>query len=182
MSLLFLKTFARDLDVGALWPTARGCVRRVLRNIDFSKRLVIVEYGPGTGAFTKELLANLSPDSKLLLIEKNEDFVRALREKFAHDARVHLFHDSAEHVEELLKKAGEPHADYILSGIPFSRIPEPQAEGILRATKRSLGNGVFLVYQYLPSVRRLISPFFACITMKCLLWNVPPLFLVIAQR
>jgi phospholipid N-methyltransferase len=182
VSYVFLKAFLRDLDVASVCPTSPVVVNHVLKRVDFRRRLVVVEYGPGTGAFTAQLLQRLTWDSKLLLIEKNGDFVRVLREKFGSDSRVHLFHASAERVEELLREIGESSADYIISGIPFSRIPKPQAMGIMQSTKRAIGDGAFLVYQFLPSVKKLLSPVFACVTVKFMMWNIPPLFLFVAQR
>ena len=183
MLALFLKTFLKDLDVGAVCPTSRYGVRRVLKRMNFEKRLVVVEYGPGTGAFTSQLLERLTPDSKLLLIEKNEDFIRVLGNRFGHDPRIHLFQGSAEDVESFLKISGETQADYILSGIPFSRIPPPQTSSILSATKRSLRKGAsFLVYQYMPSIKRVLSSVFSQTTMKFILYNFPPIFLVISKQ
>mgnify|MGYP000483529453 CR=1 FL=1 len=44
----------------------------MLEDIDFSKTLTIVEFGPGNGSLTKDLLTNLSSDSQLISFEINE--------------------------------------------------------------------------------------------------------------
>ncbi len=67
-TIVYLKNMFRDKQVASFTPTSIFGIKKVCDKIDFNKRNVIVEYGPGTGVFTRYLLDNLTPDSKLILI------------------------------------------------------------------------------------------------------------------
>ena len=61
---------------------------------------------------------------------------------------------SAEDVEKIVADHGFDHADYVLSGLPFSTLPKGVAPQIAAATHRVLKpGGAFLVYQFRPKVR-----------------------------
>ncbi|MEX2397190.1 MAG: rRNA adenine N-6-methyltransferase family protein, partial [Balneolales bacterium] len=100
----YLRTFIKDKNVASVTPTSERVVKSVCEPIDFSKDLVIVEYGPGNGVFTHYLLEHMSPGSKIILIETNEDFVTTLKKIKDNRVSVHL--DSAENVSEILGKSG----------------------------------------------------------------------------
>ena len=50
--------------IGAVAPSSRCLSRKMMKPIDFSSAEVIVEYGPGTGSFTSELIAGRKPNSR----------------------------------------------------------------------------------------------------------------------
>ncbi len=171
--------FLKDKNVASVTPTSSFGIRRVCRKIDFSKRNVIVEYGPGTGAFTRYLLKNMSPDSKLILIETNRHFVSIL--KTIADPRLYVFNDSAENIKSILKECGEQSADYILSGIPFSLLSEEVKTQILRNTRDVLSEeGTFLVYQCLNHISKYLKQYFNYVNFEIELRNLPPLFIFVA--
>jgi phospholipid N-methyltransferase len=100
-------------------------------------------------------------DAKLILAETNEDFVRFLRQSFP-DPRLQVVHGSAADVAHLLKERGYDKADYIISGIPFSTMPEELRNSILQTTHAVLdAEGAFLVYQFstrvLPDLKRIFG-------------------------
>lgn len=70
-TLAYLRAVLRDIHVASITPTSSVGVKFICQEIDFGKRNVIVEYGPGMGV----LLPRVSHDSKIILIEKNPDFV-----------------------------------------------------------------------------------------------------------
>ena len=101
----------------------------------------------------------MRPDALLIAIETNSDFVKFLRSSFP-DRRLCVVEGSAESVDEILRQQGHEHADYIISGIPFSTIPAPLRERILLKTFGALApGGSFLVYQFstrvLPDLQRI---------------------------
>ena len=137
----------RDKQVASFTPTSLFTIRKLCGKIDFSKRITIVEYGPGTGVFTHYLLSKLTPDSTLIVIERNSYFVSILESCF-HDPRLHIHHDSAENVGPVLQQAGLAQADYIISGIPFSFLPTALRQTIVEESyKRLRPGGTFLAYQ-----------------------------------
>jgi phospholipid N-methyltransferase len=158
--LLFARNFFRHPRMlGSIIPSSRFLIRQVLRPVDWSAARVIVEYGPGVGSITAEILERMRPDAMLIAIETNSDFVKFLRSTFP-DRRLRVMEGSAESVDEILRQHGHEHADYIISGIPFSTIPADLRERILLKTFGALSpGGSFLVYQFstrvLPDLQRI---------------------------
>ncbi len=146
-TLVYMMNFIKDRNVASITPTSPVGVKKVCSKIDFSRNNLIVEYGPGTGVFSEYLLQHMGKDSRLILIERNENFHSILKEKIK-DPRVMLFQDSAENVLETLKTVKKSTADYIISGIPFSFLDSELKSRILSNTHRALKKGgKFLVYQ-----------------------------------
>src|SRR5262245_64606957 len=80
---LFIRQFARSpRTVGAVMPSSVGLARAMLAPIDFPSARALVEFGPGTGAFTRAIAARLAPHCRYLGIELNAEFVRELRAEF----------------------------------------------------------------------------------------------------
>ena len=181
-TLSYLKNLAKDKNIASITPTSAFGVARVCRNIDFRTGRVFVEYGPGGGVFTRYLLSRMRPDAKLIAIEANSSFARDLSAKLA-DKRLSIHHDSAGNVLNLLAERGEQHADYIISGIPFSLFSPALKDAILAATKQALGErGSFLVYQFFISlngpksdIRKKLSEHLHIVRTDFELLNVPPL-------
>jgi phospholipid N-methyltransferase len=139
--------------LGSVIPSSRFLVRKALDQIDWSRARLVVEYGPGMGTFTGEILKRMGPDGRLLVFETHPDFVRHL-EQSIHDPRLEVIHDSAEEVAAALGARGGGPADYVISGIPFSLMPDGVRDSILRNTRSVLDpTGAFLVYQFSPSIR-----------------------------
>lgn len=147
--LLFTRNFFRHPRMlGSIVPSSRFLIRQLLNPIDWARARVIVEYGPGVGNITAEVLRRMAPDATLIAIEMNPDFVSFLRDTFK-DERLRVVEGSAEAVDEILRRFGRAHADYIISGIPFSTIAAPVRERILEKTRDVLApGGAFLVFQF----------------------------------
>ena len=182
--LRFLGTFLRHpLQVSSIIPTTHANARRIVGKITKPGRKVVVEYGPGSGVVAKELLRSgkLTKDSKLILIDNTEQFVRALRREIR-DPRVHAVHDSAENVEKILQSFGEKRADYVLSSIPLLIFPKTLRRNIVTATRRVLGKeGTFIVFLFRSRVRKHFEKEFHIAPMERLRWNFPPLVLFVMK-
>ncbi len=138
--------------LGSVIPSSRFLVRRTLAPIDWSRARVIVEYGPGLGTCTAQILQKMRSDARLVVFETHPDFVSHLRETYS-DSRLEVIHDSAEEVEAVLTDRGFDGADYVLSGIPFSLMPGEVRDRILERTRSVLNtDGAMLVYQFSPRI------------------------------
>ena len=92
-------------------------------------------------------------DACCVLIKVNPDFVRHLRRIFEGERRVRIFHGSAATVEGVVQHLGFEAADYVISGIPFSTMPEKLRFSILAASNRVLRkDGRLLIYQFTRTV------------------------------
>lgn len=158
-ALLFASNFVRHPRMlGSIIPSSRFLIKQVLEPVDWSRARVIVEYGPGVGSITSHILRRLRPDGHVVAIETNRDFVRFLGAAMP-DPRLHVVQGSAADVQEILERLGLPGASYIISGIPFSTMPDGLRTDIVRKTRAALEpGGAFLVYQFssrvLPDLQR----------------------------
>lgn len=181
-ALLFARNFFRHPRMlGSIFPSSRFLIRQLLEPINFARARVIVEYGPGVGGITTEILRQMRPDATLIAIEVNAEFVRHLRETLT-DRRLRVIEGSAAQVDEVLRSHGFLHADYIISGIPFSTLPAPAREQILRKTHDVLAlGGAFLVYQFSTRVLSDLQRVFGYVGRRFQPWNVLPAHLFICQ-
>ena len=67
--------FMHPKQLGSIIPSSRYLVNNLLSRIDWPNAKVIVEYGPGIGNMTQEILKRMSPDAILVAIEMNPEFV-----------------------------------------------------------------------------------------------------------
>jgi phospholipid N-methyltransferase len=180
--LLFARNFFRHpLMLGSIIPSSRFLIRQLLDPIDWTRAHVIVEYGPGVGGITAEVLRRMPADGLLIAIETNLDFVSHLRETLG-DPRLHVVQGSAESVDEILRRSGHARADYIISGIPLGSMPRPLRERILHKTRDVLApGGTFLVYQFTTRVLPDLKRIFGYVGRRFELLNVLPAHLFICQ-
>ena len=180
--LLFARNFFRHPRMlGSIIPSSRFLIKQLLEPIDFARARVIVEYGPGVGGITTEVLRRMRPDGALIAIEMNPDFVSYLRSSIS-DRRLHVVEGSAVAVDDILRRCGFQRADYIISGIPFSTIPAPTRERILRKTCDALEpRGAFLVYQFSTRVLQDLKRIFGYVGRRFEPLNVLPAHLFICQ-
>lgn len=174
----FFREFFRDPGIASVKATSPYLVRRILDRMDLSGRRTVVEYGPGTGPFTRAILDRLSPDSRLVLIESNPEMV-ALLNGLVHDPRVRLVRAKAEEVGSIL---GPARADYVLSGIPFSHFEPPLKMRILKDTREILApGGAFLAYQASAGLRAPLERVFRSVRVKVEPFHIPPLVVLEAR-
>ena len=178
-TIVYLKNMLRDKQVASFTPTSIFGIKKVCDKIDFRKKNVIIEYGPGTGVFTPYLLDNLTPDSTLILIERNVEFVNILQNSFR-DPRLVIYHESAENVVALLARSGLKKADYIISGIPFSFLPHPLRNTIVKESAECLRpGGKFLSYQTFFQLDKFLKDYlerhFKKVKTEFCIRNAPPI-------
>jgi phospholipid N-methyltransferase len=168
--------------VGSVIPSSRILIDRMLKPVDWANTSLFVEYGPGVGTFTRPILDKLGSDAKLIAIDTNPDFIEYLNGDIDDD-RFIAVHGSAADVEKIIAAHGFDHADYILSGLPFSTLPPGVGDAIGAATGRAIRDGgAFLVYQFSPKVRDFIAPHFERIDRGFEWINMPPATLFWAWR
>ena len=184
----YIKTLLKDPSVASITPTSNFGIKKLTSTVDFNSSKFFIEYGPGGGVITKDLLSRMAPDAQLLAIERNENFANSLKINIK-DKRLIVVNESAENVLSLVESMNKSgvlkysKADHVLSGIPFSLFPVSVKDAILDATRLVLkSNGSFLVYQFLISlsggkndIKRKIREYFEISRSEVELRNVPPL-------
>lgn len=182
-TLLFAKNFLQHPRMlGSLIPSSRFLVDRLLGKVDWRHARTIVEYGPGVGTITGRILQRMSPNTRLIAFEMNEDFVTYLKRAFP-DQRLHVVHGSAERVQKELEDLKLDGADYIISGIPFTTMPVQLREKIMRESRRALKpGGSVLVYQFTRAVLPYLKSHFDHIDQDFELLNILPARLFYCRR
>jgi phospholipid N-methyltransferase len=172
---LFFRQFVKHPGmIGSVIPSSAALVDSMLAGVDWQRTRLFVEYGPGVGTFTRTILERMHPEATLLAIDLNLDFVAWLEAQID-DPRLRVVHGSAADVRRFIAEAGHRQADYILSGIPFSTLPEGVGESIAAETRAAIRpGGEFLVYQYSAYVRHLLSAQFDEIVERVEWRNIPP--------
>ena len=109
--------------VGSIIPSSANTIARMLAPVKWDECKVFVEYGPGVGTFCRPVLDRLGREGALVVIDTNPLFIDYLRRTIG-DSRFHPVLGSAADVEEILNALGYDKADYVLSGLPFSTLPD----------------------------------------------------------
>ncbi len=179
----FLKGFLRNpKEVGSIVPSSKFLTRRVLSCGGLAEARVIIELGPGTGVFTREILKRMPRDARLVAVEINTDFVTVLRREFR-DPRLTIYEGSSTDLEKALAEAGESSADLVISGVPFSTMEHGAGRHTLEAAKRVLSErGRFVAYQFRSHVRRFAEPVFGPAETHSGFWNLPPMRIYVWKR
>lgn len=171
----FFRSFlTHPRQVGAVLPTSRRAVRDMLDMANFAQARCVVELGAGTGVYTEEILKRLRPDAWFLAFEIDPDLATTLSERFE-DRRLWVIKDSAENIEGYLDGAK---VDVLVSGLPFTSLPEPVKQNIFSQITRVLApGGVMVAIQYSAMVKRDLERIFASVRRRISPLNVPPAFL-----
>ena len=177
----YLKNFLRDKNVASVTPTSQKCVKHVCKNINFQNDNIIIEYGPGTGVFSKYLLSKLTRDSRLILLETNHDFFQQLKE--INDPRLEVYHESVENVMDIVGSRMIEKVDYIISGIPFSFLDELVKNEILKHSAELLKKGgKFLAYQTSGHLKDPLRKVFGNLHTEFEIMNIPPMMIYEAVK
>lgn len=172
--LFAINFFKSPAMLGSLIPSSRFLVNDVLNQVDWEKARVIVEYGPGVGTITQEILKRMRPDAVLLALELNQEFVNFLHDEIS-DPRLHAVHASASEVGSVLAKLGLPCADYIISGIPYSTMPHAVRREVMQESRRVLHpEGALLVYQFTNAVLPYLESSFGSVRKNFQFLNILP--------
>lgn len=172
---LFARNFFRYPSMlGSIVPSSRFLVKDLMSEIDWERARVLVEFGPGVGTITREVLKRMRPDAVLVVIELNEEFVHYLAATIR-DPRLRIVHGSAAHVRRILAEQGLAPADCIISGLPYSLLPEELRKEIVSESRHALkAQGSLLVFQFSPRVLPYLKSSFSSVKLGFQLWNILP--------
>jgi len=149
-ALLFAKKlFTKDYRaIAALLPSGAGICRRMAQQVDFSQAGVIVELGAGTGAITRAIVERVQPHHRLVIVERDPDFVDKLREYFPNHT---VLRADATHMEEPLTNLGVRQVRYVFSGLATHALPIRGQVRLHRWLRRMLDpNGYFIQITHVP--------------------------------
>lgn len=169
--------------IGAIAPSGKYLAYRMIREIDFENAKYIIEYGPGTGAFTEKILSRVNNNTIVILIERNKEFCNSLNQLYGYKKNVIILNDGAENIDIILKRYSISEVDYIVSGIPFASLPKDVSNRILLKTSDLLKNkGKFITFQYSLFKLKLFKKYFKKIKYSKVLLNFPPAYVLTCEE
>lgn len=151
-AILFLSRFLKDpKQVGSLAPSSKALKKEITQHVHYDQEQNILEVGPGTGAFTDDLIARLGPKDQLDLVELDPEFCQRLRDKFGDHKQVYIFEGS------ILDWKPEYKYDVIVSSLPLNAFQSDIVEEILKCYESLVAeNGMISSYEYLgfPEIKK----------------------------
>jgi phospholipid N-methyltransferase len=173
--ILFVKNFLKYPTMqGSLVPSSQFLINGMLRQVDWQKARVLVEFGPGVGNVTQEILRRMHPDAILVAIELNPVFVELLRDEIR-DPRLRVVHGSAAEVHKILADLQLSAADYIISSLPYTNMGQSIRKQIMLESRRVLSpEGSLVFFQYTTAIVPMLRSSFGSIRREFLLLNFPP--------
>ena len=186
----FIREFiAEPIATGAIAPSSKYLARAMVEGVGLSTADAVLEYGPGTGAFTEFVLRSLKPGAKFAAIEVNRQFAATFRTRFP---GVPIFEDSVANARTICDRAGIESADCIISGLPWAIFSESLQIQFLQEMMRILKPGArFVTFGYLHSLilppaqkfARLLPNYFSHVSKSAVVWlNLPPAFVYRCRR
>jgi len=121
------------LTTGAIAETSREVEVEITKKIPSAPNMTIVEFGMGHGNITREILEQMSPDSKLYSFEVKKEFCDHVKNDISDD-RLIIVNDGAENISKHVKIP----VDAIVSSIPFTFFSKEKSELILGETYKAL--------------------------------------------
>jgi phospholipid N-methyltransferase len=139
----FMNIAVRDYaHVASLFPSSLCSARSVVKHLDPQSELV-VEYGPGTGIITREILRRLSPQSQLVGVEVNQQCLSHLRQ--IKDRRLRLVEGDVRDIVPTIGEMAPDGVDAVVTGIPFSLMTLNERKYIVEKTLGGLRKGGKLI-------------------------------------
>jgi phosphatidylethanolamine/phosphatidyl-N-methylethanolamine N-methyltransferase len=174
---------------GAIAPSSKYLAQTMVSWINLPAAKTVLEYGPGTGAFTDSIVRSMPPNGRFAAIELNERLAELFRQRHP---SLTLVQDSVANVAAICRKLGFQSVDCIVCGLPWASFQEALQTEILNQMMSVLGpKGQFVTFAYLqglllPAGRRfasLLPRYFSQVTKSRTVWrNLPPAFVYQCQR
>lgn len=168
----FLERFlARPGTIGSVTPSSVYLAQKMVKAVEVCACRNIVELGAGTGVFTRALVEWKRPDCRLCVFETDPALAEGLREKFPW---IELYPDASA-LEDLLEAGALEQADLVVSGLPFTVLPDAMRRKILRGVHRVLRpGGKFVAFLYSFNLLQEFERIYASVDLEYVLLNIPP--------
>jgi phosphatidylethanolamine/phosphatidyl-N-methylethanolamine N-methyltransferase len=157
-------------EVGAVAESSPFLARKMAQQMNGATN--VLEFGPGTGSVTTEILRHLPKNGKLTCFEINSNFCERL--KSIKDSRLKVVNDDVQNCEKYVEQF-----DCILSSLPLAAFGKLKREEIIALSSRSK---TYIQFQYNPFLRPKLKQYFHNVEMKFVPLNIPPAFVYISKN
>ncbi|MFF3853864.1 class I SAM-dependent methyltransferase [Micromonospora sp. NPDC002575] len=189
-SVSFLIEFLRDpMKVGAIRPSGPALAQLATAAVPSTGSPVVLELGPGTGAFTAPIQQRLAGSGRHVAVELNPRFAERLATRYpAVDVAV----GDAASLRKVLARRGLSQVDVVVSGLPWAAFGERLQLDVLSEVAAVMQpTGVFTTFAYVharwaPPARRLLrslrSRFEEVVVSRTVWANLPPALVYFCRR
>lgn len=178
----FLNQYVRHFkEIGSIAPDSLTCIKSLVNPIPFDSAELILEYGAGSGAVTREILKRKKSKNTLICFEKNNTFYNLLRKNVV-GRNIFIVHDDVFNSRNILfRRFGLQggSVDCIISTLPWSSL---KFEKLIRNEVLPLlkEGGLFIQYMHTLSflkgimLRPILRKYFGQIDSEFVFFNIPP--------
>jgi phospholipid N-methyltransferase len=174
---LFLGKFlSQGRAIASVAPSSRWLSRTTVRNIDWGCVRTVIELGAGTGPITRVIAERARPDCRVIVVERDRDFARLLRQRFEGCAPLEIVEGDVRDLASILADRGIHSADHIVSGLPVPSFPKDLQQALFRTVGSILAlDGTFNQITEIPWVYwRLYRKYFQRVNFVFEPRNMPP--------
>ncbi len=176
---------ANPAQTGAIVPSQRFLISKMISPVPSVYRGHIVEIGAGNGALTLRLAARC-PQAQILACEINPTLAQDSAHHLAAaglDGRVEVVSDDAEHVLSEISRRGRERPGFVISGIPLGTLGRERACALIHRVSRTLGDGgMYIQFQHSLLGRKPIRVSFPKLRTIPVFLNFPPAVIYYAQK
>lgn len=181
--------FKNPFLAGAIAESGNELSELITDLAELSTAHAIVEFGPGTGVFTRVAQRKAPPNTPYIAIERDHAFIAPLHKEFPHIA---IFEDSAASIAQHLHENGLTDCDRIISGLPWTIFSKQMQEETLNAAYHALCiGGIFVTFAYIQSryipagirFKHMLEHTFDSVHVSHIIWrNTPPAFVYVCRK
>ncbi|MGE0624434.1 MAG: class I SAM-dependent methyltransferase [Pseudomonadales bacterium] len=144
----FSRFLSRPGKVAAICPSSRYLTRSMFRDLDVGADDVVLELGPGTGSFTREIstLHQRGVRTTYLGIERDEDMARYLSARFP---SLEFATGDIVDVRRICRERSLPPATVVICGVPLLLMEESVLSTVLTDIRDCMSDdAVFRAFSY----------------------------------
>ncbi len=174
---LFLGKFLKHgTAIASVAPSSRWLSRLTVHNIDWHKAGTLLELGAGTGPITRAIAERVRPGCRVIVVERDPDFVTLLRGRFHQQTNFEIVQGDAGDLISILGDRGITAVDHVISGLPVPSFRTSLQKSLFRAVGTLLRpEGTFNQITEIPWLyRRLYQRYFEDVRFVLEPRNMPP--------
>lgn len=169
-ALRFLcESIKHPIQVGTITQSTRYAAKKMAMHLDGSKK--VIEFGPGVGNVTRQILKRLPKNGQLTCFEINPNFCDSLRA--IKDRRLTVVNDDASNFEQYVDDV-----DCIISVLPLNLLKKSQRDKIIAKSGKCK---MFIQLQYTPFLANEMKRYFKDVKIEFAPLNLPPAFIYICK-
>lgn len=156
--IIFFKQLKESfMHTGAVTPSSRFLAKAIVSEFSrHNKPSIILEVGPGTGVFTREIARWMMPEDELHICEINPVFAHKIEEIVSSEPLFEPVRKKIRVFAQPLQNLNvSPHYDYIISSLPLNNFPIELVREIQLYFKSHLKKGGTLSYFEYIAIRRM---------------------------